>query len=76
MLQVISNLILNALEALPESGTLSLRFRKRKDRIHMIVADNGHGIPAEHLGRVFEQYFSTKGEKGNGLGLSPFEADH
>ena len=69
MLQVISNLILNALEALPDSGTLSLRFRKRNDRIHMIVADNGHGIPSEQVGRVFEQYFSTKGAQGNGLGL-------
>ena len=70
MLQVVSNLIVNALDALPDEGTLSVRLRKGKDGIHLMVADNGHGIAAEHLGRVFEPFFTTREESGNGLGLA------
>lgn len=70
ILQVVSNLIVNALDALPESGTLTLRLRKRGGFVHLIVADNGHGIATEHLERIFERFFSTKEAAGNGLGLS------
>lgn len=70
MLQVLSNLLHNALDALPDEGTLSLRVRKRADRIHLLVADNGQGIPSEHMERVFEPFFTTKQQAGNGLGLS------
>ena len=70
ILQVVSNLIVNALDALSESGTLSLRLRKRRDGIDIIVADNGCGIPLEHQSRIFEPFYSTKEEKGNGLGLA------
>ena len=70
MLQVISNLLRNALDALPEEGTLSLRVRKRAGRIDLLVADNGQGIASEHMERIFEPFFTTKKEAGNGLGLS------
>jgi len=70
LLQAVSNLILNALQALPDEGTLSLRLRKRKTGIDLIVADNGHGIPDEHKARLYETFFTTKGESGNGLGLA------
>ena len=70
MLQVVSNLIVNALDALPEEGTLSLRIRKGSDGVHLVIADNGHGIKAEHLDRVFEPFFTTREESGNGLGLA------
>ena len=69
MLQVISNLVVNALDALPENGTLSLRLRRRNGYVHLLVADNGHGIATEHLDRLFERFFSTKEVAGNGLGL-------
>lgn len=69
MLQVVSNLIVNAIDALPENGTLTLRLRKRSGFVHLTVADNGHGIPTEHLDRIFERFFSTKQAAGNGLGL-------
>jgi signal transduction histidine kinase len=69
MLQVISNLIVNSLDALEIDGTLYLRLRKHSGEIHLVVADNGHGIPAEHIDQVFEPFFTTK-NIGTGLGLA------
>jgi signal transduction histidine kinase len=70
MLQAISNLVLNALDALPAGGTLCLRFRKSKDRLHLLIADSGHGIPEEHARAIFQPFFTTKGDHGTGLGLA------
>jgi signal transduction histidine kinase len=70
MLQVISNLIGNALDALPQKGTLSIRVRKRFDHICLAVADNGQGISPDNLGRLFQPFFTTKNDQGNGLGLA------
>ena len=70
MLHVISNLIVNALESMDPDGTLSLRLRKRRDGLHLMIVDNGHGIPAEHRQRIFEPFFSTKGRSGAGIGLA------
>jgi signal transduction histidine kinase len=69
MLQVFSNLLGNALDALPDKGTLHLRFRKRDDQVHATIADNGSGIPQEIFSKVFDPFFTTKKEKGTGLGL-------
>jgi signal transduction histidine kinase len=70
ILQVVSNLIVNALDALPPDGTLSVRLRRRKDNIFIVVSDNGQGIPAEHTRTIFEPFFTTKEENGTGLGLA------
>lgn len=70
MLQVVSNLIANALDALPVSGTISVRLRKRKNTVNILIADNGHGIPACISKSIFEPFFTTKGERGTGLGLA------
>lgn len=70
ILQVISNLIVNALDALPADGTLAVRLRKRRNRILILIADNGHGIPTEHAKAIFEPFFTTKEENGTGLGLA------
>jgi signal transduction histidine kinase len=70
MLQAISNLIVNALDALPTDGTLSLRLKKRGPEVHFLIADNGHGIQTEHVEMIFQPFFTTKEEHGNGLGLS------
>jgi signal transduction histidine kinase len=70
MLQVVSNLIVNALDALPVDGTLHLRLRKAHGEAHLVVADNGHGIPKEHTASIFEPFFTTREESGTGLGLA------
>ena len=70
LLQVISNLLVNALDALPTAGTLHLRLRKGVGEVHFLIADNGHGIPAEHLDSIFQAFFTTKQERGTGLGLA------
>jgi PAS domain S-box-containing protein len=72
--QVLSNLLLNALEAVPDSGRIYLRVRQATGRneqsgIRITVADNGGGIARQHLSRVFEPFFTTKESKGTGLGL-------
>jgi len=69
LLQVFSNLLGNALDALPDNGTLHLRFRKRDDHLHATIADDGSGIPQEIFSKVFDPFFTTKKEKGTGLGL-------
>jgi signal transduction histidine kinase len=70
MLQVFSNLIANAVDALPENGTLCIRVGRCAGEAHVMVADNGPGIPAPILPRIFEPFFTTKKERGTGLGLS------
>ena len=76
MRQVFSNLIANALDALPVAGKIHLRVHQSRN-VHgshelgalCRVYDNGEGIRREHLDSIFEPFFTTKGEKGTGLGL-------
>ncbi|WP_144312508.1 sensor histidine kinase [Terriglobus saanensis] len=70
MLQVLSNLIANAVDALPEKGTLAIRLRKSKNEVHLMIVDDGHGIPPPLIDKVFEPFFTTKKEQGTGLGLA------
>jgi len=71
--QVLSNLILNALEAVPAAGIVSLRVKEVHEQsrlgIRVTVADNGPGIPPANMARLFQPFFSTKDSKGTGLGL-------
>ena len=66
------NLCINALDGMPEGGTLSLATRQLDgDRVEVEVADTGTGMPAEVLARALEPFFTTKPVgKGTGLGLS------
>lgn len=71
--QVITNLIFNALEAMPNGGRLSIRGEVdlENDQVRLSFQDNGEGISAENLPRIFEPFFSTKTQgHGVGLGLS------
>jgi PAS domain S-box-containing protein len=72
--QVFLNLILNAIDAMPTGGRLSLDAalaeREGQDGLLIEVRDTGDGIPDEVLGRIFEPFFTTKGGKGTGLGLA------
>jgi two-component system NtrC family sensor kinase len=70
MEQVFLNLAVNAVEAMPKGGILHISSRLAKDgRLAVAFSDTGHGIPPEHLDRIFEPFFSTK-EEGTGLGLA------
>jgi two-component system NtrC family sensor kinase len=69
--QVFLNLFLNAHDAMPKGGWLSVTTRGEGDRAMVEVADTGGGIPAEHLPRIYDPFFSTKAiGQGTGLGLS------
>jgi signal transduction histidine kinase len=70
MLQVVSNLIVNALDALPGDGVLRLRLRKRPGKVEFVIADNGSGIPPDHEEAIFQPFFTTKADRGTGLGLA------
>ena len=70
--QIVLNLCVNARDAMAEGGTLrvSTRLDDREDRVTLSVADNGVGMEPSIIARLFEPFFSTKGEGGTGLGLS------
>jgi signal transduction histidine kinase len=68
--QVLINLIRNAADALPErNGRIDIRTFRHEGKVVVEVRDNGRGIAPEVADRVFEPFFSTKGDKGLGLGL-------
>jgi PAS domain S-box-containing protein len=67
--EVLMNLVLNAVDAMPRGGTVRLRTERQDDWAAVSVADTGTGIPDELRRRIFEPFFTTK-EAGTGLGLS------
>ncbi len=69
--QVFFNLILNARDAMPSGGWLTLRTHADEETVVVEVGDTGHGIRREHIRRIYDPFFTTKGiGKGTGLGLS------
>jgi len=69
--QVMVNLINNAIDALPNGGKILIKTYIEKNSAHLVVQDNGIGIPPEVLERIFEPFFTTKpAGEGTGLGLS------
>jgi PAS domain S-box-containing protein len=74
--QVISNLIVNSAEAVPQHGKIKIRINKGRNwrnlgqaGVRITIADNGAGISAEDLPHIFEPFFTTKKGSGTGLGL-------
>ncbi len=69
--QVFLNLFINARDAMGAGGTLNVRSWNVSGIAHIEVSDTGQGIPQEHLARIYDPFFTTKGpKKGTGLGLS------
>ena len=68
--EVMTNLVLNAMDAMVEGGTLTISTKDVGDTVVITVTDTGIGMPEHVRRRVFEPFFSTKGESGSGLGLS------
>jgi len=67
--RALSNLVLNAMDAMPEGGTLTLRSHQSDDGVQIEVADTGSGLTPEECGRIFTPYYTSK-QHGTGLGLA------
>ena len=66
--QAILNITINAQQAMPQGGRLSVSTSHKEGHVHIGVTDTGTGIPRRHQDKIFQAYFSTK-KKGTGLGL-------
>ena len=65
------NLIMNARDAMPRGGELTLATETENSSVHVEVSDSGQGIPPEDLSRIFDPFFTTKAKsRGTGLGLA------
>jgi two-component system NtrC family sensor kinase len=72
IMQVFINILLNAGQSMPRGGTLDITTGVTENgcSVFVAIADTGYGIPEEHMGKIFDPFFSTKDQKGTGLGLS------
>ncbi len=68
--EMLTNLIFNAVDAMPRGGTITLRTRPEADRLILEVSDTGMGMDEDTRRRCLEPFFTTKGERGTGLGLA------
>jgi PAS domain S-box-containing protein len=72
--EVLTNLLLNAIEAMPKGGRLTIRTWVEGNSVCLAVEDTGIGMTAEVRHRLFDPFFTTKGARGTGLGLSVSQA--
>jgi signal transduction histidine kinase/CheY-like chemotaxis protein len=68
--EVLVNMVFNAIDAMPEGGTLKLSSRTLGEKVTIAVADTGVGMYPEVRSRIFDPFFTTKGKAGLGLGLA------
>jgi PAS domain S-box-containing protein len=72
--EVLTNLLLNAIEAMPKGGQITLRTHVEEGGVCVTVSDTGVGMTTEVRRRLFDPFFTTKGSRGTGLGLSVSQA--
>ncbi len=69
--EVFLNVIINAMDAMPDGGSMQISTRRERDKIVVVIQDNGPGISSEHMPYVMDPFYTTKDvDKGTGLGLS------
>jgi signal transduction histidine kinase len=76
--RALSNLVLNAMDAMPEGGTLTISAHPKEEKVELCVSDTGKGLTPEECERLFTPYYTTK-QYGTGLGLAIVQsvvADH
>lgn len=71
LIQIISNIVANAIDAMPKGGVLRIATKRTllPDGVQIELTDNGSGIREDHIEKVFEPFFTTKGDTGTGIGL-------
>ena len=71
LVQVLINLLMNSLHAMPEGGRIRLSLDRENNYVRLGVSDTGHGMPEETRSKIFDPFFTTKDfGKGTGLGLT------
>ena len=68
--EALTNLMINAVQAVPHGGTVTVRTFDNENMVGVAISDTGIGIPAELHARIFDPFFTTKGSQGSGLGLA------
>jgi signal transduction histidine kinase len=69
--QVLINMITNAVQAMPDGGSIRISLEETREEVQILIKDTGEGIPGENIGLIFDPFFTTKPEgEGTGLGLS------
>lgn len=68
--EILTNLVLNAVDAMPDGGLLTLASRKLKDEVLIEICDSGTGMTEEVQRKIFDPFYTTKGVGNSGLGLS------
>lgn len=70
MSQALENIVLNAIQAIPQKGTIKISAEQQKGAVGISIIDNGRGIEKENLKKIFYPFFTTKGPQARGLGLT------
>jgi signal transduction histidine kinase len=69
MEEIVLNLMVNACQAMPQGGILTIEGESRADGTRIHISDTGEGISRDRMKRIFDPFYTTKGERGTGLGL-------
>lgn len=70
LVQVLVNILINMTHVMPHGGQIDVSFEVIRDSVNLKIRDYGPGIPKDILPKIFDAFFTTKGDKGTGLGLS------